>query len=332
MQTMVTLKDVAKRAGVSASTVSYVLNGKKKVKEETCAKIYKAVAELNYSPNRAARSLKTSQSNTIGVMINNLSDLFFIDIIRAIENTAQNYQYNVILCDAINSEERELKNLNSLLSQRIDGLIFAGTGKNPSLHLRDLDIPVVTLDRSAGSGDGSIYVDNVKGGELATEYLIQKEKLPIAIITYSTLITTFFDRMFGYRKVLEKHNVPYDESLVVVTEFGTHDEGYKAVSELFRRGVNFKSIFGVNDMLALGAMRALVERNYSIPNDIAVVGYDDIPIAKFFVPALTTVQQPQYEMGKRATQLLLKMIMKEPLDQTEKSIVLEPAFIQRETV
>ncbi|MBC5647734.1 LacI family DNA-binding transcriptional regulator [Christensenella tenuis] len=328
---MITLKDVAKRAGVSPSTVSYVLSGKKKVKEETRSKIYEAVKTLNYSPNKVARSLKTNSTNTIGVMVNNLSDMFFIDILKAIESTAYEYKYNVILCDAVNSEEREISNLRSLLGQRIDGLIFAGTGKNKKLNLDRLGIPVVTLDRSAGSGSGSIYVDNVKGGELATEHLIQAGKLPIALITYSTLISTFFDRMYGYRKTLEKYGLPYNEDLVVVTDFGTYNEGYNAVRELLKRKVEFQSLFAVNDMLALGAMRALVEEHYKIPEDISVVGYDDIPIAKLFLPALTTVSQPQYQIGRKATELLIRTINKEPIEEAEKSIVITPELIVRET-
>ncbi|MDR0519614.1 MAG: LacI family transcriptional regulator [Clostridiales Family XIII bacterium] len=329
---MVTLKDVALLAGVSASTVSYVLNGKKRVRKETYDRIVKAAKELNYSPNRAAISLKTDQSNTIGVMVNNMQDLFFMEIIRAIENTAYEYKYNVIFCDAVNSEEREISNIRNLLSQRIDGLIFAGTGKTTSVHLKNIGIPVVTLDRSAGSGDVSINTDNVSGGELAAGFLVDRGKTPIAVITYSTLVGTFFDRVSGYRKALAARNLPCDDQLVVEAEFSTHDEGYRAAMKLLDKGVGFKSIFCVNDMLAVGAMRALVERGYRIPEDIAIVGYDDIPIAKLFVPSLTTIRQPQYDMGQKAVEYLCKMIRKEVLSEEEKTLIIEPELIIRETV
>jgi LacI family transcriptional regulator len=329
---VVTLKDVAQLAGVSVSTVSYVLNGKKRVKDETYARITQAVRELNYSPNRAAVSLKTDQSNTIGVMVNNMQDLFFMEIIRAIENTAYEFKYNVIFCDAANSEEREISNIRNLRSQRIDGLIYAGTGRTTSVQLKNIGIPVVTLDRSAGSGDVSINVDNAKGGEIATKFLIEKKKMPAAVITYSTLVSTFFDRVFGYRKALTEAGIPYDDRFVIEAEFGTHDEGYRVAMKLLDRGTDFKSIFCINDMLAVGAMRALVEKGYRIPEDIAIIGYDDIPIAKLFVPSLTTIRQPQYEMGQKSVEYLYKMIRKEALSGEEKALTIEPELIIRETV
>lgn len=330
MGNLATLKDVAKKAGVSVSTVSYVINGKKKVKEETRQRIFAVADELNYSPNNIARGLKTNSTKTIGVIVTNLNDLFFTDVIRAIEYTAHEHGYSVILCDTDNSADMELEKLSNLLSQQIDGLIFAGTGRNKSPLPSDLKIPVVSIDRVISGGNCSIVVDNVLGGKMATEYLIQKEMTPIAIITYSTLISTFFDRVYGYRKALEENGIEYDPELVVETEFATYSEGYDAAVRLLNKNIKFKSVFTGNDLLAIGAMRAFIDHGLRIPEDVGIIGYDDIQISRMLIPSLTTVKQPKYEMGKLAMEMMMKLILKEEINQ--KMVVLGPELIVRESV
>ena len=326
---MATLKDVAEKAGVSVSTVSYVLNGRKKVKDETLKRINEAVQELEYSPNRIARGLKTSFSSTIGVLVTDLDNLFFVDMIRAIETTALEYEYSVILCNSNNSAEREKEHIKNLMGQRIDGMIVAGAGKNHAENLEHMGIPIVTIERDKGVGKGSVVVDDIYGGRLAAQHLVDKGKTPIAFLTFSLSINTFFNRIYGCREVLEANGLAYDENLVVETEFGTYSEGYYAAKKLLERKVEFSSLFACNDLLALGAMRAFMESGLRIPEDVAVIGYDDIQISKIFMPSLTTVAQPVYDMGVSATKLLFELMRNEEVK--EKTIKLIPKLIVRES-
>jgi len=326
---MSTLKDVARLAGVTPSTVSYVLNNKKKVKEDTKRRIYKAVDELNYSPNMIARSLRTNSTKTIGVIVASLSDLFFSCVVRAIENEAHKYNYSVILCNTDNSAEREIEKINILLSQRIDGMIFAGTGRNMKPFSEGLNVPMVSIDRIVNDCNCSITVDNAMGGRLAAEFLIKNELMPMAIITYTTTINTFFDRVYGCRKALEEHGIGFNENLLIQTELASYNEGYDAAIELLRRNVEFKSVFCCNDLLAVGAMRAFIENKMEISKDVSIIGYDDIDISKMLAPSLTTIRQPKHGMGELAVKTLIKLMNGEVLEQS--LFVLEPELVVRES-
>ena len=326
---MATLKDVAERAGVSVSTVSYVLNGQKKVKDETLKRINDAIQELGYLPNMIARGLKTNVSNTIGVIVTDLDNLFFVDIVRVIETTALKYNYNVILCNSRHSTEREEKHIKNLVGQRIDGMIIAGTGENCSASLGCMDIPVVTIERGEGVGSGSVIMDDVFGGQLATQYLVDKGRMPMAILTFSLSFSTFRNRVHGCRKALEANGYEYNENLMVEAEFGSYSEGYYAAKELLERKIKFNSLFACNDLLALGAMRAFMESGLRIPEDVAVVGYDDIQISKIFVPSLTTVAQSTHDIGVNAVRLLHQLMKNEEIK--ESKIKLAPQLIIRES-
>lgn len=331
MNNMATLKDVAKRAKVSVSTVSYVLNKKKVVKPDTKQRILQAVEEVGYRPNQVARGLKTRRTYTLGVIVPDITNEFFTQIVRGIEDTADRDGYSTILCNTDNDAQKEKKYIETLMSKDIDGLIFIGTGETQDIAEENDAIPVVVVDRKLGNGLNFITVDNVRGGYMATDYLLGKKKSEVAFLTGALSIRTFFDRMTGYINALRDHGVKYNKLLIRECEFST-DGGYRALSGMIEEGVGIDSVFAANDFIALGAIRALMEQGRRIPEDISIVGFDDIALSSIYMPALTTIRQPKYEMGQKAAEIILEEIREKASGRKEsKQIILEPSLVIRET-
>ncbi len=326
---MATISDIAKKANVAISTVSYVINNTKNVKPETRDRILKIIEEMDYEPRVVARSLKTKKSLTIGIIVPDIANMFFIGIIRGIEDVANKFGYSVILCNTDEDTEKEKKYLNTLISKDIDGLIFVGTGKNQNILEDRLNISIVVVDRKLGEGFNSITVDNIRGGFLATDYLIRKNGTEVLLLTGPLSINTYFDRMKGYMEALQLNGQVYNELLVHQTSV-SHEGGYKAIEDILGKGVKqFKSVFASNDLIALGAIKALTKRGIKVPEDVAIVGYDDIPAASIHTPSLTTVMQPQYVMGEKAMELLLEQIKGRLMK--ARQVVLKPDLIIRES-
>jgi LacI family transcriptional regulator len=324
---MVTIKDVAKRAGVAASTVSYVINNKKSVKKETRERIINAIEELNYSPNLVARSLKTKITHTIGVIVPDLSNMFFTDIIRGIEDTMSKEGYVIILCSTYENIEKEKRDLSILLKKDIDGLIYVSAGKN-RIYISDHKIPIVLVDRKIGESYLSVMVNNKKGGFLATDHLLDKNNAEVFILTGPLTINTYFERMNGYIEALKKHGYEYNEHLVINCD-SSYAGGIKAIEELLKNKISFRSIFAANDLIALGAMKAIIKNGLRIPNDVSIVGFDDISTSAIVNPSLTTIRQPKYLMGVKAAELILDQLNNRSID--NRHILLEPEIIVRET-
>jgi LacI family transcriptional regulator len=326
---MATIKDIAKRANVAISTVSYVLNDSKNVKPETKERIMKIIEELNYHPRMVARSLKTRKTLTIGIIVPDISNMFFTEIIRGIEDLFNKHDYSVILCNTDEDQSKESKYIKTLFEKDIDGLIFLGTGKNQQNLLKNKkNIPVVIVDRKIGDEFNSVMVNNLKGGYLATEYLLKKHHSEVLFLSGSLAVSTYFDRLSGYKEALRANGYAFNEALVHQCE-ASSDGGYLCIEKLFDKSFPFKSIFAANDLIALGAMKALIKRGIKIPEEVSIIGYDNIPTSYLVIPALTTVNQPKYLMGEQAGRLLLKQIKEEM--NGEEQIVLDPELIIRET-
>lgn len=325
---MTTIREVAKKANVAISTVSYVLNNTNRVKQETRDRIMSIIKELDYQPNQVARSLKTKKTCTIGIVVPDISHSFFIDIIGAIDATADKYNYNIILCNTNEDQKKEYRYLNNLVSKGIDGLIFIATCKNPSILNEIKNIPIVIVDRKFGQNLFSVTVDNEKGGYYATSHLIAKKKSEIFLITGPLSINSHFDRMTGYIKALKENGLQYNEMMVRQCDVNI-ESGFKMVESLLEQKVKFDSIFITDDLIALGAVKALIKGGIRIPEEVSIVGYDDIPTAAIFTPSLTTVEQPKYMIGEKAAKLLFEQINNRPIKC--KNIVLEPRLIVRET-
>lgn len=325
---MVTLKDVANRAGVSTSLVSYVLNGKKTVRPETHARIIKAVKELDYRPNLLARCLKTRESRTIGILVPDLSNVFYIEMIKGVEDIVNAAGYSTILCNSNNNYTRELQYISVLRSKNIDGLIYIGTGCDIDPELQKCDVPVVIIDRLTGHETYSVTTDNVTGGYLATEYLLRIGRRHIAFLGMNREANTIRDRYTGYRRALAEYNVEPDEKLYDEANV-SYESGYVSMCNMLEAAPYVDAVFASSDFLAFGAIRAVVDSKLTVPGDIAVVGYDDVSPSKYFIPALTTIHQPTVEMGEHAAQILVTLMRNGEVQ--ENRIVLQPELMVRET-
>lgn len=325
---MTTLKDIAKATGFSLSTVSYVLNGKKKVKPETYACIMEAVEKLNYRPNQLARSLKMKHSCSIGVIVPDISNEFFPEILKGIDQIAHEKGYNIFLCNTNNDSALEQESVNMLLSKDIDGIIFIGTANSQILQRSDITIPIVLVDRKIGNTYTSITSDNYLGGYMATEYLIQCGHRNIMLLGGSPTIPNFFERIRGYMDALSDNGIPYTEDCVIICDCSISG-GYDAAKELLGRNFDVEAVFAANDLIALGAMRGFRDNGLRVPEDIALVGFDDIAFASHAIPALSTISQPKFDMGKIAAEKLFAQIFDD--EKAVEHIVLNPTLVVRET-
>lgn len=313
---MVTIKDVARRAGVSVTTVSRVLNNSPHpISPETRRKVLEAVAELGFCPNAAARSLQLNETRTIGLMLPDVANPYYSGIVRGIEDVAHHEGYTIILCNTDRSRERTLKYLRVLREKRVDGVIFMGGGvvedAKEDRFFQQEDIPTVVIGRHSGPFP-SVQIDNSEAAKRAVLHLMARGYRHIACIAGPPSSTTTRDRLAGYYQALAENGLEHDPLWVVYADF-TPGGGYKAVQELLKRRPRPTALFVHNDLMAVGAIKALAEEGLVIPKEIAIVGFDDIPLASYVIPTLTTVRVPVYEMGATAMRLLRDLLVGQPV-------------------
>ena len=301
----VKLKDVAKKAGVSITTASMVLNNKNvSVSENTRKQILQAARELGY--------IRRERVNSIALMVPDLANLYYTELTRSISLCAQELGYNLIIFDSNNNPNREYNNLQALRQSHMEGIIMgiSSTGDDLS-HLapvvraiqHESQTPVVLLDRSCAPFNcHTICINNFKGGYLASEHLLDLGHEKIGCITGPIAFSECQDRTNGFRQALLERNKPFSDRWVVNGEF-TMDSGYSKARLLVEQGVT--AIFAQNDMIAFGVYQYLISHGYKIPRDISVVGFDNISFISIMDVPLTTVAQPIHEMGKRAFDILL---------------------------
>lgn len=328
-----TLADIAKLANVSKTTVSMVINNKDiNVSGSTREKILEAVKELNYIPNTVARSLSTKKTETIGVILPDIENPFFAEMIKAIEDTAEKLNYNVIICNSYNSTIKEDKYIRLLISKLVDGVIFiSGGNSEESLKLlEDNKIPFVIVDRYVQSSRkySGVFCSNENGIHRGVKYLYEKGKRHIAFVQGPESIKISILRRNAYEKVAKELGI-YDEDLICVDEF-TIDGGMRSTEKLMLSGKKIDAIFYSSDVMALGGMKFLLRNGYKIPRDVSVLGYDNINIAMFLEPELSTIAQPIYNMGKEACELIVDIIDEKVKE--HKVIYLDPELIERDTV
>lgn len=305
---MTTMKDVAQAAGVSVTTVSHVINETRYVSEELRERVLKAMEELNYHPNSLARSLRQGISHTIGLIVPDNSNPFFADVARVVETRGFEAGYSTILCNTDGQLEKELAYVNVLLAKQVDGVIFIAASSQ-SEHITLLTeerVPVVIADRQMPDAEVDVVlVDNYRGGYLATEYLISLGHHRIGCITGPSDTTPSADRVRGYKDALTSAGLPVDESLIVRGDF-RYASGISGAQKLLDLKDPPTAIFAHNDVMAMAAMATIREKGFSIPEDISIVGFDDIPQASFTSPPLTTIAQPIQDIGRIATDLLIE--------------------------
>ncbi len=306
---MPTARDVAKRAGVSTSTVSHVLNGTRGVSKVLRERVLDACEELAFEPNVVARSLKTSRSRTLGFVVPDVNE-FFTQILLGVEEVAESSGYSVIFCHSNGDPRKELSYLRLLRGRRVDGIILAPTGTR---HV-DLErlvhghYPLVLVDRTvSGLGIDLVSVDNEPAAFAAVNHLLKLGHRRIAMVAGDMRMSSSEPRVRGYRRALAEEGVPFDPALLVSGEGRTH-EGRLAVKELMSREARPSALFVANNLMTIGALMALQELGISIPRDVAYVGFDDFDWAGFLRPQLTMIAQPTYEIGRTAAHLVIERI------------------------
>lgn len=327
---MVTIKDIADLAGVSKTTVSKVLNNKdEKISDTTRKKILDIVKEKNYRPNKMAQSLVTKKTKTIGIIIPDIRNPFFTDIVRGAEDKAVKEGYNIILCNTDENVEKEIKALNTLADKMVDGIIFAPSSKI-DLNSKEYNLstkPIVLVDKKLDIKNlkGIVSLDNEEGTYLETNHLVENNHKKILYLSGPLKNEIARDRLKGYKKALKEANIEYDEKLVLQGEYSL-DWGYEIIQSL--KNINFTAICAANDLIAIGAIKALKERNIHIPKDISVVGFDDIQTSSIIEPQLTTINQNSYDMGYESANILIKNLEKKEVNDIEK-MIFKPELIIR---
>lgn len=324
---MITLKDVAEMAGVSPSTVSYVLSGKKKVKPETQERIDNAVRTLGYYPNLIASSLKTNRFMTVGVIAYDLDNHFVTNIVAKIESELEKRDYCMILCNSGNEPEQEEKCIRRLLSRNIDGLILIATGEKPYTELDTHGLPLVSIDRVISSKYYCVRTDNIQGGKMATEYLIGKGCRNILYLG-NRKIPFAEERYEGYRLAMEKAglNGYIHDTYPRTTEI---EEMQQCLEKERTAYGEFDGVFASVDYFAVSAIHALKASGYNVPDKVKVIGHDNIDIGRFSLPAVTTVVQQWEEMSKLAVDNLMSRIAGEK--PKTGIVLLDPYIIERES-
>ncbi|MFW6270773.1 MAG: LacI family DNA-binding transcriptional regulator [Bacillota bacterium] len=331
---MANIKDVAEKAGVSTATVSHVINETRYVSEETKNKVLKSMDELNYEPNNIARSLRSKETKTIGFIVPDISNFFFTEMAHYIEQELKEKGYSLILNNSNEDIENEKKQLKTLYSQMIDGLIIAPTRGDQSYldKIRQRNkTPIVFIDRKPENINGIfILVDNYQGAYDAIELLIKKGYQKISIITGLSGLTTTKERLDGYKAALEENNIEVDDSLIKIGD-SKYESGYKLTAELVEN-TDTDAIFVANNLMAIGSMFYLKKQKINIPSDIALIGFDNYKWAEITAPPLTSVRQPVDEMGIKSVEVLLKKIKENHLQQDfSKEVRLKTEIIERES-
>jgi LacI family transcriptional regulator len=330
--TKITIKEVAKLAGVSIATVSNVINDTKYVSNEVKKQVYDAMSVLNYVPNTLAKSLRVSESRLIGLMISDISNQFFSLVVRGIEDGLAQEGYNVLLCNTDSNIEKEREYLKVLLGKRIDGIIVSSSGDSEEYfkEMWRLDVPLVFLNRCPNPlVSDSVTTNNREGALLATEHLIQHGYRKIGMITGPQNISTGRDRFVGFKQAIHHHGLTLHDHLIKNGQF-TVQSGYELMKELMNESEKPEAVFVSNNFMTLGAYNYLQENGIRIPDDLAIIGFDDPEWAAIVNAPLTAIRQPTYEQGALAAQLIIQRIKNEEQREPQE-IYLKPELIVRKS-
>jgi len=325
----VTIKDVAKKANVSITTVSRVINKiEGYTNEETKKRILKVIEELDYKPNALARSLVTKRTKTIGLILPDISNPFFPSIAKSVEDLVNELGYNLILCNSYDDTEKEANYINVLKEKCVDGILLSSKQTKDKYDIYKDDIPMVFIDRKPEvEVKYGVFVDNYNGAYNATKHLIDLGHRSIACITGPKNINTTIERLRGYKDALIDNHIECDETIIKSNDYAI-EGGYEAAKDLIKNH-NITAIFTHDDLMACGVYKAAKELSYKIPDDISVVGFDDITLVEFLDPPLTTIKQPTEDIGKVSVEILMDLIENNKIQ--GKIISLDTELIVRES-
>jgi LacI family transcriptional regulator len=340
MSVMTSIKTVAQQAQVSIATVSRVLNGTKYVSPDIEKRVLDAISQLNYQPNVPARNLRRQRTLSVGVVLPRLNDFFFTDLAYVLEQTLSAENYLPLFCSTENDEEKETATISNLINHRVDAVILV-----PSVPVRksvssverllDRNIPVVLVDRGMPEfAVSQVLSNNEQGAYDATTYLLQLGHRHIGMIDSGADGAKYpgepgHERMTGIQRAMLEHGTPFDKSLVVFGALDNIEMGYHGALRLVRESPHVTAIFALTDAIAVGVLRAASELGVNVPQQLSVVGFDDIQLASHVIPRLTTVAQPVQQIGRTATDLLLRKIGNP--EQPPENALLQTRLVVRES-
>lgn len=328
----VTIYDIAKQSGVSRATISRVINNSGYVKDETREKVLKAIKELNYTPSAIARSLSTNKTNTIGVVVPEINDPFFGEIIKGISQAAEKYDLNIILFDTADSIEKEIKALKLLRQQRIEGIMITPTATEHKINneylnsLQNLGTPIILMDGHVKYENFSgVFIDHVKGAYEGTEALIKSGHRKIAIINGNMNSRPAKERLMGYKKALDANNILLDDRYIFYGNYN-YETAYEITKEILRMQDRPTAIFVCNNRMSLGCIKAFNEKNIKIPEDMAIVGFDKLDVLNILGMNISFVSGPTAELGKTGMKMLIDIINNKSIRQISR-ITLLPELV-----
>jgi len=336
--TRVSIKKIAELSGVSVATVSRVINNNGRFSEETRKKVMKVVKETGYNPNSVAKSLRMKKSYTIGIVVPDITNYFFSDIVQKIEEQLFSHSYSTIICNTGRNNEKELMYLNMLQSKMIDGLIvISGIEEFDLKGAITKNIPVVCIDRKPKNPEQTLFIssDHYSGAKEATELLLDKGVKNPVILKHDRQSSSSIERLEAFVDALEERNIPFDESAHVI-EVETHGksitktETFKTFNNFFENKKKVDGIFAINDQLALYSIEVLKNHNLNIPKDVKVIGFDNTPLAKHTTPTLSSVKQHTDKLAELTCTNLLNLLDKKQTVSYE-NLVIPVELVERET-
>lgn len=328
-----TMNDVAKAAGVSVATVSRVINGSDGVSVKLEKKVKRAMKKLHYHPSSVARSFKIQQTTLVGVIVPLIDHPFYSRLAMAIEQKLFKHDYRAIICNSEEDEDRERAYIEMLLRQRVDGFIINSAVMNTNYfhELEELQIPYVLIDRDLPEAECSkVFSDNSQGGYIGMEHLIELGHKRIGVVGAPAHTEPIARRIRGTREALADYGMDTNPELLVTGDNQLFDMGYNSAKQLMSLDNPPTAIFALTDVTAVGVMHAITEQGLRIPEDISVLGYDNIPIASYMIPQLTTVEQPIIQMGETAVELLFNH-MNQPDHPIEKAVLKTQLIVRKTT-
>ncbi|MDA8206774.1 MAG: LacI family DNA-binding transcriptional regulator [Thermaerobacter sp.] len=329
---MATIKDIARKAGVGVATVSRALNKSGYVKPETLARVMAVASELGYVPNRQARAMVNGSTQTLGILIPDMDNALFMRIVRGINDASYPYGYSLLIMDSRGNPEREGKIFRTMQELRVDGLVlFATPGTALLLDSFEYPLPVVVIDRLLPTcAVPQVSVDHYRGARDAVELLLKECRHPPATLAGPHDVTSSWPRLQGYRDALRAGGLSQADERIEFGEY-TYEGGYRGMMRLLNEGTRLlDGVFAANDLSALGALRALRDKGYQCPEDVRIVGFDDIEATRYVYPSLTTIRQPMDEIGRVAVDMLLKLASGDIIVD-EEPVLLPGELIRRES-
>ena len=307
---MATVRDVAKLAGVSPITVSRVINNASYISQETRGRVEEAIRQLGYVPNTLARSLRLRQTNTLALVLTDITNPFWTTVARGVEDAASDAGFNVILCNTDESEVEQEKYLNVLLKKRVDGVLLVPVRctRETVQFIQSQNVPLVVIDRHIpGVNIDSVRCDLEGGGYALVRLLLAQGHRRVAMLSGPQGVSSADDRVAGYRRALAEAGLDHQNEFIFYGEFN-QQSGYEMMQKALEAGPRPTAIFAANNFITMGAFKAVRDAGLKVPEDMALVGFDDLPVDLIIDPFFTVASQPAYEMGKQATELILARV------------------------